>query len=148
MEELLQAVVNFLVLARPQKRCDNSLFLTLSMSVWPQCFCKPPTRQTLFSILKFFLYIYINESVIPLKVKPGRQGLEKGLSCIFQAIGLLLGRKVVTKLDSILKTRDITLLTNFCLVKPMVFSVVMYGYDSWTILKKEKESWALKNWCF
>ena len=53
---------------------------------------------------------------------------------------LLLGRKVVTKLDSILKTRDITLLTNFCLVKPMVFSVVMYGYDSWTILKKEKES--------
>ena len=53
---------------------------------------------------------------------------------------LLLGRRAMTNLDSILKTRDITLLTNFCLVKPMVFSVVMYGYDSWTILKKEKES--------
>ena len=43
---------------------------------------------------------------------------------------LLLGRKVVTNLDSILKSRDITLPTNNCLVKAMVFPVVMYGYDS------------------
>ena len=46
---------------------------------------------------------------------------------------LLLGRKVMTNLDSILKSRDITLLTKVCLVKAMVFPVVMYGCESWTI---------------
>ena len=45
---------------------------------------------------------------------------------------LLLGRKVMTNLDSILKSRDITLSTKFCLVKAMVFPVVMYGCESWT----------------
>ena len=50
---------------------------------------------------------------------------------------LLLGRKVMTKLDCILKCRDITLATKVCLVKAMVFSVVMYGYESWTIKKAE-----------
>ena len=48
---------------------------------------------------------------------------------------LLLGRKVMTNLDSILKSRDITLPTNVCLVKALVFSVVMYGCESWTIKK-------------
>ena len=48
---------------------------------------------------------------------------------------LLLGRKVMTKLDSILKSRDITLPTKVCLVKVMVFPVVMYGCESWTIKK-------------
>ena len=56
----------------------------------------------------------------------------------------LLGSKALTNLDSILKSRDITLLTKVCLVKAMVFPVVMYGYENWTI----KESWAPKNWCF
>ena len=51
--------------------------------------------------------------------------------------GLLLGRKAMTNLDSILKSRDITLPTNVCLVKAMVFLVVMYGRDSWTIRKAE-----------
>ena len=46
---------------------------------------------------------------------------------------LLLGRKVMTNLDSILKSRDITLSTKVCLVKAMVFPVVMYGCESWTI---------------
>ena len=46
---------------------------------------------------------------------------------------LLLGRKVMTNLDSILKSRDITLSTKVCLVKVMVFPVVMYGCESWTI---------------
>ena len=46
---------------------------------------------------------------------------------------LLLERKVMTNLDSILKSRDITLSTNFCLVKAMVFPLVMYGCESWTI---------------
>ena len=50
---------------------------------------------------------------------------------------LLLGRKIVTKLDSILKSRDITLLTKVHLVKAMVFPVVMYGCESWTVKKAE-----------
>ena len=50
---------------------------------------------------------------------------------------LLLGRKVMTNLDSILKSRDITLPTKICLVKTMVFPVVMYGCESWTIKKAE-----------
>ena len=52
--------------------------------------------------------------------------------------GLLLGRKVMTNLDSILKSRDITLPTKVCLVKAMVFPVVMCGCDSWTIKKAER----------
>ena len=51
---------------------------------------------------------------------------------------LLLGRKVMTNLDSILKSRDITLPTKICLVKAMVFPVVMYGCESWTIKKAEQ----------
>ena len=51
---------------------------------------------------------------------------------------LLLGRKVMTKLDSILKSRDITLPTNVHLVKAMVFPVVMYGCESWTVKKAER----------
>ena len=50
---------------------------------------------------------------------------------------LLLGRKVMTNLDSILKSRDITLPTNVRLVKAMVFPVVMYGCESWTVKKAE-----------
>ena len=51
---------------------------------------------------------------------------------------LLLGRNVMTNLDSILKSRDITLPTKACLVKAMVFPVVMYGYKSWTIKRAER----------
>ena len=51
---------------------------------------------------------------------------------------LLLGRKVMTNLDSIFKSRDITLSTKVCLVKGMVFPVVMYGCESWTIQKAER----------
>ena len=62
---------------------------------------------------------------------------------------LLLGRKAMTNLDSILKSRDITLLTNVCIVKAMVFPEVMYGCESWTI--KKAEQWridAFELWCF
>ena len=52
---------------------------------------------------------------------------------------LLLGRKVMTNLDSILKSRDITLPTKVCPVKAMVFPVVMYGCESWTIKKAEHQ---------
>ena len=58
---------------------------------------------------------------------------------------LLLGRKVMTNLDSILKNRDITLPTNICLVKGMVFLVVMYGCKSWTIKKLSSEELMLLN---
>ena len=51
---------------------------------------------------------------------------------------LLLGRKAMTNLDSILKSSDITLLTNVHLVKAMVFPLVLYGYESWTIKKAER----------
>ena len=50
---------------------------------------------------------------------------------------LLLGRKVMTNLDSIFKSRDITLPTNVCLIKAMVFPEVMYGCESWTVKKAE-----------
>ena len=52
---------------------------------------------------------------------------------------LLLGRKVMTKLDSILKSRDITLPTKVRLIKAMVFPVVMYGCESWTVKKAERQ---------
>ena len=62
---------------------------------------------------------------------------------------LLLGRKVMTNLDSILKSRDITLPTNVLLVKAMVFPVVMYGYKSWTIKKAECQRIdAFEQWCW
>ena len=62
---------------------------------------------------------------------------------------LLLGRKVMTNLDSILKSRDITLPTKVCLVKAMVFLVVMYGCESWTIKKAEcQRTDAFELWCW
>ena len=61
----------------------------------------------------------------------------------------LLGRKVMTNLDSILKSRDITLSTKVCLVKAMVFPVVMYGCESWTINKAECQRInAFELWCW
>ena len=62
---------------------------------------------------------------------------------------LLLGRKAMTNLDSILKSRDITLLPKICLVKAMVFPVVMYGCESWTVKKTEHQSIdAFELWCW
>ena len=62
---------------------------------------------------------------------------------------LLLGRKVMTNLDSIFKSRDIILPTKVHLVKDMVFPVVMYGYESWTIKKAEHRSIdAFEVWCW
>ena len=58
---------------------------------------------------------------------------------------LLLGRKVMTNLDSILKSRDIILPTEVCLVKAMVFPVVMYGCESWTIKKADCRRMMLLN---
>ena len=62
---------------------------------------------------------------------------------------LLLGRKVLTNLDSILKSRDITLPTNVHVVKAMVFPVVMYGCESWTIKEAEcRRTEAFELWCW
>ena len=68
-------------------------------------------------------------------------GAPKSLQMVTTAMKLrrlLLGRKVMTKLDSILKSRDITLPTKVCLVKAVVFPVVMYGCESWTVKKAER----------
>ena len=62
---------------------------------------------------------------------------------------LLLGRKVMTNLDSMLKSRDITLPTKVCLVKAMVFPVAMYGHESWSIKKVEcRRIDAFELWCW
>ena len=62
---------------------------------------------------------------------------------------LLLGRKVMTNLDSIFKSRDVTLPTKVCLVKAMVFSVVMYGCESWTVKNTEHQRIdAFELWCW
>ena len=62
---------------------------------------------------------------------------------------LLLGRKVMTNLDSILKSRDIPLPTKICLVKAMVFPVVMYGCEIWTVKKAERRGIdAFELWCW
>ena len=62
---------------------------------------------------------------------------------------LLLGRKVMTNLNSILKSRDITLPTKVCIVKAMMFPVVTYGWESWTIKKAERQRIdAFKLWCW
>ena len=62
---------------------------------------------------------------------------------------LLLGRKVMTNIDSILKSRDITLPTKVCLIKAMVFPVVMYGYESWTVKKAGRQKIdAFELWCW
>ena len=61
---------------------------------------------------------------------------------------MFLGRKAMTNLDSILKSRDITLLTKVHIVKGMVFPVVMYGYESWTLKKAEHQRTdAFELWC-
>ena len=90
------------------------------------------------------------------------EGAPKSLQMVTAAMKLkrrlLLEWKVMTNLDSILKSRDITLPTKLCLVKAMVFLVAMYGWESWTIKKAEHQRtdafvlWCwrrlLKNWCW
>ena len=80
-------------------------------------------------------------------------GAPKSLQMVTAAIKLkrclFLGRKAMTNLDSILKSRDIVLLTKVHLVKAMVFPVIMYGCDSWTIKKGEHQSIdAFELWCW
>ena len=79
-------------------------------------------------------------------------GAPKSLQMVIAAMKLKclpLGRKVMTNLDSILKSRDITLPTEVRLVKPMVFPVVMYGCESWTVKKAERRRiGAFELWCW
>ena len=80
-------------------------------------------------------------------------GAPKSLQMVTAAVKLKdacsLEEKLMTKLDSILKSRDITLPTKFCLVKAMVFPIVMYGYESWTIKKAEGQRIdAFELWCW
>ena len=76
-------------------------------------------------------------------------GAPKSLQMVIAAMKLLLGRKVMTNLDSILKSRDITFPTKVRLVKAMVFPVVMYGCESWTVKKAECQRIdAFELWCW
>ena len=78
-------------------------------------------------------------------------GAPKSLQMVTAAMKLkhlLLGRKAVTNIDSILKSRDITLPTKVCLVKAMVIPVVIYGCEIWTIKKAEHQRMMLLNCCF
>ena len=61
---------------------------------------------------------------------------------------LLFGRKIITNLDSMLKGKAITLPTKFCIVKTMIFTVVMYGCESWTIKAECRRTYAFKLWCW
>ena len=75
--------------------------------------------------------------------------VSKVMSLLLNMLCLLLGKKVMTKLDSILKSRDITLLTKVYLVKAMVFPVIMYGCESWTIKRAEYQRIdAFELWCW
>ena len=80
------------------------------------------------------------------------RGFQKSLQMVTVAMNLrhlLLGRKVMTKLDSILKSRDITLPTEVHLVKAMVFPIIMYGCESWTIKKAERRRMdSFELWCW
>ena len=74
-------------------------------------------------------------------------GAPKSLQMVTAAMKLLLlGRKAMTNLDSILKSRDVTLLTKVRLVKTSVFPVIMYGHESWTIKKLSTEELMLLNY--
>ena len=75
--------------------------------------------------------------------------IQQGFSPGFQIVSSLLGRKVMTNLGRVFKSRDITLRTKVRLVKAMVFPVVMYGYESWTIKKAEHlRIDAFELWCW
>ena len=80
----------------------------------------------------------------------GGSNITAGGDCSFEIKRcLLLGRKAMTNLDSILKSKDITLPTKVCLVKAMVFPVVMCGYECWTIKKAEhRRIDAFELWCW
>ena len=91
--------------------------------------------KVMLKILQARLQQYMNH-----ELPDGQAGFRKGL---------LLGRKVMTNLDSILKSRDITLPTKVHLVKAMVFPVVMYGCERWTIKKAEHQRIdAFELWCW
>ena len=84
--------------------------------------------------LYFILFYYVYKQMVTAAMKLRR---------------LLLGRKVMTNLDSIFKSRDITLPTKVCLVKAMVFPVVMYGCESWTVKKAQhRRIDAFELWCW
>ena len=99
----------------------------------------------LFLIIEEIFSAFHQSKVFPVFVIYGLYYAEvwapKSLQMVIAAMKLrhlLLGRKVMTNLNSILKSRDITLPTKVCLVKAMVFLVVMYGCESWTVKKAER----------
>ena len=93
----------------------------------------------------------MEKDVLTCRMKAERNGKNESTSSEDEIVArrLLLGRRTMTNLDSILKNRDITLLTKVCLVKAVVFLVVMYGCEGWTIKKAECQRIdAFELWCW
>ena len=128
------------------------------MFFWNSCFFNDPAdignlisrsyafSKTSLNIWKFSVHILL---------KPGLENFEHYFTSMWDECNyeikrrLLLGRKVMTNLDSILKSRDITLSTKVHLIKAMVFPVVMYGCESWTIKKAEhRKIDTFELWCW
>ena len=101
-------------------------------------------------------YSVVSDYSLPHGLQPTRllhpwdfPGKSTEVGCHTCRLHLLLGRKVMTNLDSILKSKDITLPTKVCLVKAMVFPVIMYGCESWTVKKAEHQRIdAFEVWCW
>ena len=117
-------------------------------SILPELCEEPPTWCLLRTTsLDYSRGKYLSVNICPHLIKGGPVVLTF-LNCTF-VIAQLLGRKAITNLDSILKSRDITLPTKVHLVKAMVFPVVMYGCVSWTIKKAECQRIdAFQLWCW
>ena len=98
------------------------------------------TVKTVTDFIFLFLFIYLFIYFLLSKITADGDCSHEIKRC------LLLGRKAMTDLDSILKSRDITLTTKICLVKAMVFPVVMYKHEGWTIKKAKHQELMLSNW--
>ena len=116
---------------------------------WTAAYQAPPSigfsRQEYWSGV-----LWANLSLLSLPLFSGGSKITADGDCSHEIKGhLLLGKNVMTNLDSILKSRDITLTTKVHLVKAMVFSVVMYGCQSWTVMKAEcRRIDAFELWCW
>ena len=129
----------------------------LQCSILPTSLHIPPTSYSLYSFMPF-LFIHVSESPTKWRTPWTQVADFIFLGSKITADGdcsheikrrLLLGRKVMTNLDSILKSRDITLPTKVHLVKAMVFPAVMYGCESWTVKKAESQRIdTFELWCW
>ena len=103
-----------------------------------------PLKTSYFSVMKTSTVLETEPCQVLVKIRLAKITADGDCSPEIKR-RLLLGRKVMTNLESIFKSRDITLLTKVCLIKAMVFPVVMYGCESWTIKKADYKELMLLN---